>query len=151
MLIGAAPVLGGLVLGVFAANFFQGADVRGSVKDDLDLLDRIPADQAQRRAELRRSIDLRIDDLIASVDRGHALRDAAITYRGNWRAGLLFVSAVVFAYIWWSVDHSRSDWLSMFLVLIVLAVLAFISTARATFAAMSAYRRSRRHPPRSTA
>jgi hypothetical protein len=52
LLIGAAPVLGGLVLGVVVMSFLKRPDVRGPVKDDLDLLDRLPAEQTRRRAEL---------------------------------------------------------------------------------------------------
>ncbi len=149
LLIGAAPVLGGLVLGVVAVNLVKGPDVRGPVKDDLDLLDRLPAEQTQRRAELQRSIDLRVDNLIAGVDRDDAIRDGAISYADGWRDALLFIFAVLFTYIWWSVDHSRSDWLTMFLVLIVLSVLAFVYAARGALRAVGAYRRSRRNVRRS--
>jgi hypothetical protein len=145
VLIGVTPVLGGLVLGIFAANYVKGPDVRGSVKDDLDLLDRLPAGQTQRRAELQRSIDLRIDALIAGVDRSRALREAAISYRGNWRDVVVFVSTVLFTYIWWYVDHSRSNWLPMFMVLIFLSVLALVYAASGVIRAVTTYRRSRRN------
>ncbi len=48
-----------------AAGSFKGPDVRASIKQDMDLLDRIPPEQVERRAELQRVIDLRIDDIIA--------------------------------------------------------------------------------------
>jgi hypothetical protein len=149
MLIGAAPVLGGLVLGVVAAYFLKGPDLRGPVKDDLDLLDRLPAEETQRRAELQRSIDLRVDDLIEGVDRDHAMLEGANSYRGGWRDIVLFIFAVLFTYIWWSVDHSRSDWLTMFFVLIVLSVLVFVYAARGTLTAVRTYLNSRPNVQRS--
>lgn len=151
LLISTAPVLGGLVLGVLAVNFFKGPDIRGSVKEDLDLLDRLPAEQTQRRAELQRSIDLRVDELIGNVERSHAMRDAATSHRRNWRAAALFVFAVMFTYIWWGVDHTRSDWASMFAILILLSVSAFLYAALGALRAIGSYRRDRRHTPHSTA
>lgn len=149
LLIGAAPVLGGLVLGVVAMNFLKSPDVRGPVKDDLDLLDRLPAEQTHRRAELQRSIYLRIDDLVARVDHEHAARDAVNPYLDRWRGAVAFLFTVLFTYVWWGVDHSRSDWLPMFLVLIVLSVLAFMYAAGGVLRATRAYRRGRRNPDRS--
>ncbi len=149
LLIGAAPVLGGLVLGVVAMNFLKSPDVRGPVKDDLDLLDRLPAEQTHRRAELQRSIYLRIDDLVAHVDHEHAARVAANPYLDRWRGAVAFLFTVLFTYVWWGVDHSRPDWLPMLLVLIVLSVLAFTYTASGVLRATRAYRRGRRNLDRS--
>ncbi len=150
LLIGAAPVLGGLVLGVVIMSFLKKPDLRGPVKDDLDLLDRLPADQTHRRAELQRSINLRIDGLVASVDRQHALRDAVIPYMDRWHGAVLFFFTIVFTHVWWGADHNRADWIPMFLVLIVLSVLTFLYAAIGAIRAVRAYRPSRQNLLRST-
>jgi len=100
-------------------SFLKRPDVRGPVKDDLDLLDRLPAEQTRRRAELQRSIYLRVDDLVDIVDREHAVRDGVTPYMDRWRGAVVFIFTVLFTYVWWGADHSRSDWISMFFVLIV--------------------------------
>ncbi|MGV0635640.1 hypothetical protein ABQE69_07445 [Mycolicibacillus trivialis] len=120
--LGSAPLLGGALLGA-AAGSLRGPDLRAGIKADLDLLDRIPADQVERRAGLQRSIDARIDDLVAAVDQRRALRDALIGYRGNWRDLVLFACTVLFTVIWWNVDHGRDDWPALFVVLVALSVL----------------------------
>lgn len=123
MALGAAPIFGGAFL-MAAAGQLKGPDVRGAIKQDLDLLDRIPADQIQRRANLQRIIDARIDDLVAAADRSRALRAAASSYEGNWRDIVLFGCAVLFSYVWWHVDHQRGNWLPMFIVLIAASLLS---------------------------
>ena len=87
------------------------------------LLKELPSEQVERRAELQRSIDSRIDDLIAAVDRYRPLRRAVGTYRGSLRDVLLFICAILFTGIWWSADHHKSNWLPMFVVLILVCVL----------------------------
>ena len=89
ILLGAAPIAGGALVGVAAGNL-KGPDVRGQIKQDFDLLDRIPPEETERRAELQRSINRRIDDLIKAGDRSRAIRQAAVSYQGNWRDILLF-------------------------------------------------------------
>jgi hypothetical protein len=75
--LGSAPVFGGAMLAI-AAGQFRGTDYRGVIKEDMDLLDRLPEDATERRAELQRSIEARIDDLIYAADRGRALRRADV-------------------------------------------------------------------------
>ncbi len=116
-----APVLGGLMLALTAGQF-RGPDYRALIKQDMDLLDRLPPEASERRANLQRSIDTRIDDLIAAADKTNALRKAATSYRGNWRDIVLFLCVVLFAVIWWDVNHSRANWLPTFVVLILLSV-----------------------------
>jgi hypothetical protein len=116
-----APVLGGLMLAI-AAGQFRGPDFRGLIKQDMDLLDRLAPEAAERRAELQRTIDARIDDLVAASDRGRAMRKAAVSYQGNWRDIVLVVCVLLFTVIWWDVSHSRSNWLPTFILLIVLSV-----------------------------
>ena len=55
-----ASIAGGALLGIAAGNL-RPPDVRGMIAKDMDLLDRLPEDQVERRAELQRVIDLRID------------------------------------------------------------------------------------------
>ena len=130
-----APVFGGLMLAIAAGNF-RGPDYRGLIMQDMDLLDRLPPESIGRRAELQRSIDDRIDDLVEANDRSQALRKAALTYRGNWRDVVLLLCVVLFAVIWWDVPHSRGNWLPMFVLLILLSVVtaayAFRGALRAT-------------------
>nr|WP_172831963.1 hypothetical protein [Mycobacterium asiaticum] len=130
-----APVLGGVMLAI-AAGQFRGPDFRGLIKQDMDLLERLPPEAVERRAELQRTIDARIDELIEASDRGRAMRKAAVSYRGNWRDIVLLLCAVLFTIVWWDVSHSRSNWLPTFILLILLtlvtAVYALRGVARAS-------------------
>lgn len=121
MALGAAPIFGGALLGVTAGQL-KGPDIRGIIKQDLDLLDRIPGEQAKRRADLQRTIDARIDDMVTASDRSRAWRDAASSYQGSWRDIVLFVSVVLFTFVWWNVNHQRGNWLPMFVALILASV-----------------------------
>ena len=100
------------------------------ITKDMDLLDRLPAEQTERRAELQRTIDERIDDLIASTERARELREIAASYKGNWRDIVVFICAILFTIIWWNVSHSRANWMLMFIVMIVLSVVAGIYAGR---------------------
>jgi hypothetical protein len=119
--LGTAPLVGGALLGV-AAGQLKGPDFRGAIKADLDLLDRLPEEQTDRRAALQNTIDQRIDDLVLANRRSRQLRSAASSYQGNWRDIVLFVCAVLFTVVWWNVNHHRSNWLSMFVVMIAASV-----------------------------
>ena len=121
--LGAAPIAGGALLGVAAGNL-RAPDVRGLIAKDFDLLERIPLDQTQRRERLRQSIDQRIDDLITASEKSRELRLAAASYEGNWRDIVVFICAVLFTIIWWNVSHSRSNWLLLFVVMIIVSVAA---------------------------
>ncbi len=54
-----------------------------------------------------------------------------MSYKGNWRDVVLFVCTVLFAMVWWDVPHSRSNWLPMFVFLILLSVVVFFYTRAA--------------------
>jgi len=127
--LGAAPIAGGALLGAVAGNF-KGPDVRAMIAKDMDLLERIPEDQPELKARLKASIDERINDLIVANERSRALREAAMSYTGNWRDIVVFICAVLFTIVWWNVSHSRSNWLVMFIVMIVLSVAAGIYAGR---------------------
>ncbi|MGH3640631.1 MAG: hypothetical protein ACRDUX_16570 [Mycobacterium sp.] len=137
-----APLAGGALLGLIAGNV-RGPDVRGLIKQDMDLLDRIPEDQPERRAELQRVIDLRIDDIIASVDKSRSLLEVAQSYRGNWRDIVVFICAILFTIIWWNVSHSRSNWELMFVVMILLSIIAGVYAGRGIFRALRTLLRRR--------
>ncbi len=141
-----APIFGGALLAV-AAGQFKGPDYREAIRQDMDLLDRLPPEDVDRRAELRRTIEGRIDDLVDAADRGRALRRAAFSYHGNWRDGVLLLCAVLFTIVWWNVSHSRDNWLPMFVVLILLCVLAaayaFRGVLHTTRSVLRAKRRGR--------
>lgn len=138
-----APVFGGAMLAIVAGQF-KGPNYRDQIKEDMDLLDRLPAEATARRAELQRIIDDRIDDLVDVADRSRALRKAALAYRGNWRDVVLFLCVLLFTIVWWEVNHSRSNWLVMFVLLILLCVVAAAYAFRGALRSASAFAR-RRH------
>ena len=137
-----APIAGGALLGMAAGNL-RGPDVRGMIAKDMDLLERIPADQVERRAELQRVIDMRVDDLVAAVDKSREVRALAASYEGNWRDVVVFVCAILFTVVWWNIDHSRTNWLVMFIVMIVVSVVAGIYAARGVLRGLRTYLHSR--------
>jgi hypothetical protein len=136
--LGAAPIAGGALLGAAAGNF-KGPDIRSMIAKDMDLLERIPDDRPELKARLKASIDERINDLIETTEKSRALREAALSYAGNWRDIVVFICAVLFTIIWWNVSHSRSNWLVMFIVMIVLSVVAGIYAGRGVARALSRF------------
>ncbi|MEV3904057.1 hypothetical protein AB0K11_17165 [Mycobacterium sp. NPDC050551] len=138
--LGAAPLAGGALLGVVAGNI-KGPDVRGLIIKDFDLLERIPDDQPELRAGLKRSIDQRIADLVAANDRSREMRTAAMSYQGDWRDIFVFICAVLFTIIWWNVKHDRPNWLVMFVAMIILSIAAGIYAARGLLRAVFRRRR----------
>lgn len=146
--LGAAPIAGGALLGL-AAGSFKGPDIRGAIQADMDLLERLPPDQTERRAALQRSIDTRIDDIIAAVERNQEIRALASSYSGNWRDIVVFICAVLFTVVWWNVSHSRTNWLLMFVVLIALSILAAVYAGRGIIRGVATlmHSRGRRQQP----
>ncbi|MUL80359.1 MULTISPECIES: hypothetical protein [unclassified Mycolicibacterium] len=140
--LGAAPIAGGALLGIAAGNL-KAPDVRGLIAKDLDLLDRIPAEQSDRRARLQASIDRRIDDLITAGERSREMRLAALSYQGNWRDIVVFICALLFTFIWWNVSHSRTNWMVMFIVMIIVSVMAGIYAGRGALRGLTSLRHSR--------
>jgi hypothetical protein len=123
MAMGAAPVLGGALLGV-AVGQLRGPGLREGIKQDLELLEQLPEVEVARREALRRSINERIDELVAANDKARRLRAAASSYEGNWRDIVLFACTVLFSIVWWSVDHDRHSWLPVFITTIAASVVA---------------------------
>lgn len=127
--LGAAPIFGGALLGA-AAGQIRGPDFRATIKADLDLLDRIPEEESGRRAALQRAINQRIDDLLLANERSRELRAAASSYEGNWRDIVLVLCAVLFTIVWWNVPHSRTNWMFLFVVMIIMSVVAALYAFR---------------------
>lgn len=127
--LGAAPIAGGALLGSLAGAF-KGPDFRAIIKSDIELLDSLPEDCVDVRAQLKRTIDERMVELIASIDRNRELRTTATTYKGNWRDTVVFVCALLFTLVWWNVPHSRTNWTLTFVVLVILSVVIGIYAAR---------------------
>ena len=123
MAMGAAPVLGGALLGA-AVGQLRGPNLREGIKQDLELLERLPEAEVARRDALRRSINERVDELVAANDKARQLRAAAGSYQGNWRDIVLFACTVLFSIVWWSVDHDRDSWLPVFITTIAASVVA---------------------------
>jgi Flp pilus assembly protein TadB len=142
--LGAAPIAGGALLGVVAGSV-KGPDVRGVILKDMDLLERIPDDQPELKARLKASIDQRIDDLVTASERSRELRQAALSYTGNWRDIVVFICAVLFTVVWWNVSHSRANWLVMFIVMIIASVVAGIYAGRGLLRAVARFNRRNRN------
>jgi hypothetical protein len=138
-----APIAGGALLGALAGNL-RGPDVRAIVKQDIEILEMLPPEQVHRRAELQRSIDLRIDEMIAAVDKQRSMLEVAASYRGNWRDIVVFVAAILFTIIWWNTDHTRTNYWVMFVVMIIVSVAAGIYAARGLLRALRTFLRGHR-------
>jgi hypothetical protein len=139
--LGAAPIAGGALLGA-AAGSFKGPDVRGMIAKDMDLLERIPDDQPELKARLKASITERIGDLVEGTERSRKIREAAVSYSGNWRDIVVFICAILFTIVWWNVSHSRANWLVMFIAMIILSVVAGIYAGRGIVRAVKSFMRS---------
>jgi hypothetical protein len=144
--LGAAPIAGGALLGIVAGSV-KGPDVRGVILKDMDLLERIPDDQPELKARLKASIDQRIDDLVTTSERSRELRQAALSYTGNWRDIVVFICAILFTVVWWNVNHSRANWLVMFIVMIIVSVAAGIYAGLGVLRAFSTFLHRRDREP----
>ena len=127
--LGAAPIAGGALLGSLAGTF-KGPDFRALIKSDIELLKSLPEECVELRGALRRSIDERVWELVATVDRNRELRQAATNYKGNWRDSVVFVCALMFTLVWWNVPHTRTNWLITFIVLVILSVVIGVYASR---------------------
>lgn len=140
--LGAAPIAGGAMLGTLVGTV-KGPDVRTALKSDIELLKSLPEESVELRAELQRTIDMRVYELVAYLDRNYALRQTAGNYKGNWRDVVLLVCALLFTLVWWNVPHTRSNWLITFIVLVVVTVVIGLYAARGVIAALRrVFRRS---------
>ncbi len=129
-----APIAGGALLGMAAGNI-KTPDIRALIAKDMDLLARLPEDQVQRRANLQHVIDVRVDDIIAGINKNRQIREIAVAYEGNWRDIVVFISSILFTVVWWHVPHTRSNWLFLFIVLILVTIIAGIYAFRGAWRA----------------
>jgi hypothetical protein len=122
--LGVAPLAGGVLLGGLASK--PGApDLRGVIRSELELLERIPEDQVERRAALKRTISEHIDDLLVGLEKRRELqrRTSYFTEKDHWRDLILCLTTVLFTVVAWGVDHHRPLWLELFIAAILLSVL----------------------------
>jgi len=122
--LGVAPLAGGVMLGGLAGKS-NAPDLRGVIRSELELLERIPEEQVQRRAALERIISEHIDDLLMAIEKKRELqsRTSYFTEKDHWRDLILFLTTVLFAVVAWGVDHHRPLWLELFIAAILLSVL----------------------------
>src|ERR1700757_5533419 len=113
MAMGAAPVRGGALLGA-AVGQLRGPNLREGIKQDLELLEQLPEAEVARRDALRRSINERVDELVAANDKARQLRAAAGSYQGNWRDIVLFACTVLFSIFLWAVVPDPGSWAARF-------------------------------------
>ena len=113
---------------------FKGPDLRAALKSDIELLKSIPEESVELRAELQRTIDFRIHELIGVLDRNRELRMTAGNYQGNWRDVVLLVCALLFTLVWWNVPHTRNGWLITFIMLVMVSVVIGLYAARGLIA-----------------
>lgn len=132
--LGAAPIAGGAMLGTLVGTF-KGPDLRTALKSDIELLKSLPEECVELRAQLQRTIDYRVQELVVYLDRNRELRMTAGSYKGNWRDAVLFVCALLFTVVWWNVPHSRSNWMITFVVLVIVSVVIGLYAARGIIAA----------------
>ncbi|WP_199742634.1 hypothetical protein [Nocardia stercoris] len=135
---GAAPVAAGALVGIVAGNL-RGPNLREMISKDLDLLDRMPADQVERRTRLQAVVDRNIDGLIEAHERTFRLEQAARASRGFGRDLTIFVAALLFAFVWWHVGHDKQHWPSTFVVLIAVAAVSGLRAVRTGYLAIRAY------------
>ena len=129
--LGAAPLAGGLMLGGLAGTL-NAPDLRGVIRSELELLERIPEDQVERRAALERMISEHIDDLLMAIEKKRELqkKTSYFTEKGHWRDLILFLTTVLFVVVAWGVDHHRPLWLELFIAAILSSVLTATFVAR---------------------
>ncbi|MFY9337850.1 MAG: hypothetical protein WAO90_17865, partial [Mycobacterium sp.] len=72
----------------------------------------------------------RISDLVVTMDKSRELRQSAVGYKGDWRDVVVFICALLFTVVWWNVDHQRTNWIVMFVFLIVLSIVTGLYAAR---------------------
>src|SRR5512139_1579171 len=110
----AAPLLGGVLFGMSTRKSKPNVpDLRSVVRQELELLEKVPEDQVARRAAVQRAVEYHLDELVAATERSLVLRRRTRSFleAGKWRDLALFLSAVFFAVILWDADHQRPHWL----------------------------------------
>ena len=133
--LGAAPIAGGAMLGTLVGTF-KGPDLRTALKSDIELLRSLPEESVELRAELQRTVDMRVRELVTFLDRNYELRQTAGSYRGNWRDSVLFVCAALFTLVWWNVPHDRTNWTVTFVILVLLTTVIGVYALRGIYGSL---------------
>ena len=114
-----APIAGGALLGIAAGNL-RGPDVAALIKQGHGAAGEPPAraDRTPRRTATRHRPARRRHDRARRQEPVDA-RGRRCPIEGNWRDIVVFMCAILFTIVWWNVPHSRSNWLLMFIVMII--------------------------------
>ncbi len=99
----------------------RGPDVRGAIKADLELLDQLPEENVELRARLRQSIDARSWTSSTPPRKAVSCARSPRRTRAIGRDIVVFVARCCSPIVWWNVPHSRTNWLVMFVFLILLS------------------------------
>jgi hypothetical protein len=129
---GVAPLAGGLLVGGMAGKSGPSVgDLRSLIQSDLDLLQRIPADQVVRRAAIKRMLAEHVEALLVAQEKSYEFRRKLGYFTQHWRDIVLFISTLLFIVVLWSAaDHHRPVWLPLFIATIVMSVVTAISLVR---------------------
>jgi hypothetical protein len=129
--LGAAPLAGGVILGGLAGKGTANVgDLRGVIKLELDLLERIPEDQVTRRAALEQVIAQHVNDLVVATEKSRQRQRSISYFTENWRDIVLFLTTVLFTVITWHADHHRPVWLPLFIAATLMSVVTAQSVLR---------------------
>ncbi len=129
--LGAAPLAGGVLLGGLAGKSGPNvSDLRTVILTELELLQRIPEDEAARRAALERMIEEHTNALLVAQKKSQQFQSNVRYFTENWRDILVFVTTLLFAVIIWHADHQRPIWLPLLIATIVMAVVTAIYVLR---------------------
>ena len=83
-----------------------------------------------RREALQRTIDDRIDDLVAANEEDADCVPPQAHTKATGRDIVLFLCAVLFTIVWWNVSHARANWMLVFIAMIGASVIAAMYAAR---------------------
>ena len=125
---GVAPLAGGLILGgMVGKSGPNAADLRVIINSDLELRQRIPADQVARRAAVERMLAGHVDALLVAQKKSREFRRKMKYFTEHWRDIVLFVTTLLFVVVLWYADHHRPVWLPLFIATIVMSMVTAIS------------------------
>ncbi len=134
---GVAPLAGGLLLGGMAGRSGpSGADLRAIILSELDLLQRIPEEEVDRRAAFKRVIAEHIEALLVAQEKSREFKRKTKYFTEHWRDIIVFVTTLLFVVILWHADHQRPVWLPLLIATIVMSVVTAISVVRGFLASV---------------
>ena len=126
-----APLAGGVLLGGMTGKSGPSvADLRAVIISELDLLQRIPADEVVRRAEFKRMIEGHVEALLVAQEKSREFKRRTKYFTEHWRDIVLFVTTLLFLVVIWYGDHHRPIWLPLLIATIVMSVVTATSVVR---------------------